>query len=565
MASVLTTSLSGMLANQQMLDVTSNNIANADTNGFKSSRTDFADQLYHLDIGPTQASGAVGGRDPAQTGQGVLVQAVSVQWTQGGVNATGRNLDLAINGNGFFRLRDANGTEHYSRVGNFGFDGGIPRRLVDLGTGMEVLNSQGQTISPVDAIAPQATTRIDLTGNLPPDTANPLHGSTLKSLFPLHAANGTLAQVSTRLRDTTLVQNPPTAPVAINLYGTAPDGVPFSTSVSIQPNATVQDLVTALNAALVRPSTTGAGTEQIASIGFDSASLVATGAMPGKGFSLFIGEQPAPPQPAANDTANNWQYGSTTDAFAWSRMRFTPQTVDSTFHLYTGDGSLHEVTGRWYNASTVTTGSGTLTDNQRIWDFIADTPTAGSLAPGGDRLRGLTFNSDGSLLTAPTGSLVSTWVSGGASTVTFNPVAINGFNSDGLMDATDNTGYAAGSLQTISVDGDGVVTGGYSNGRTVPMSAAGHQIGLAVFANNGGLIAEGGSLWQGSVNSGPVQYVTGGLNGTNTITSGSLEGSNVDVANEFVRLVTAQRGFQANSRAFQTGDQLLTEAFGLFR
>jgi flagellar hook protein FlgE len=100
--------LSGLTAASTDLDVVSNNVANADTTGFKSSRAEFAD-VY--------AAGAVN-LNQSSVGQGVRVDATAQQFTQGDVTTTGSNLDLAINGNGFFTLQDASGTV-YSRNGEF--------------------------------------------------------------------------------------------------------------------------------------------------------------------------------------------------------------------------------------------------------------------------------------------------------------------------------------------------------------------------------------------------------------------------------------------------------------
>ena len=564
MASALSTSLSGMLAHQQMLDVTANNIANVQTNGFKSSRTDFADQLYRLHISPTEPGGTTGGRDPAQVGQGAITAAVSVQFTQGGIQATGRDLDLAITGNGFFRLRDGNGAEHYTRVGNFGFDGGAPRQLVDLGTGMQVLNTQGQPISPVDTIAAAATTQLTLSGNLPPTTAAPLQGDALSSLFALRTTAGVPANNGTLLSDTTLARGVQAGPLTLNVFGSAPDGQPYSGTITLQPNSTVQDLASGLNAVLSRPA--GAGTEQVANVSLDpQGNLVATGSVPGEQFSLFVGEQPAPILPASIAVANAWQYGAANDTYNWNRMRFTPESVPTTMSVYTADGTQHQISARWFNSSTVTTGTGLPTDQQRVWDLAADVPTGGTLVPGGETLRGLTFNADGSLLSAPTGVIATNWTVGGSSNVTVDVTGMRGYQGAAVADAEDLTGYAAGNLQSIGVDQLGVLNGSYSNGKTLPMSANGHQIGMTVFTNNGGLIAEGGNMWAASVNSGEPENIAPGTGGFNTITAGALETSNVDVAIEFTRLIVAQRGFQANSRAFQTGDALLTEAFSLFR
>ncbi|TZF88823.1 flagellar hook protein FlgE [Cognatilysobacter lacus] len=104
-------SLSGMNAAQSDLNVTSNNIANSNTTGFKQSRAEFAD------VYPTSSYGS----SKNTIGAGVRLQRVAQQFSQGTVETTGKALDLAINGKGFFTLSDG-GSFVYSRAGNFGTD-----------------------------------------------------------------------------------------------------------------------------------------------------------------------------------------------------------------------------------------------------------------------------------------------------------------------------------------------------------------------------------------------------------------------------------------------------------
>jgi flagellar hook protein FlgE len=104
--------LSGLNAASTDLEVTGNNIANASTTGFKESRAEFAD-VY---------ANSVLDRSATAAGQGVRVARIAQQFTQGVVEFTSNNLDLAINGEGFFTLEDTNGTEVYSRAGAFSAD-----------------------------------------------------------------------------------------------------------------------------------------------------------------------------------------------------------------------------------------------------------------------------------------------------------------------------------------------------------------------------------------------------------------------------------------------------------
>ncbi|MBF0565403.1 MAG: flagellar hook protein FlgE [Nitrospirae bacterium] len=115
MIAALWTAVSGMTANSESLQVISDNIANMSTTGFKSSRAVFGDVLSQ------QLQGVTGG---AQIGSGTLLESVEPLFTQGTLVATGNPLDMAIDGNGFFVLRDPNaGSGHdYTRAGNFSLD-----------------------------------------------------------------------------------------------------------------------------------------------------------------------------------------------------------------------------------------------------------------------------------------------------------------------------------------------------------------------------------------------------------------------------------------------------------
>lgn len=106
--------LSGLNASSKNLDVIGHNIANSNTTGFKASRAEFAEMVA------TAIGGGGGGGKNA--GIGVEVAAVAQQFNQGNLNVTGNNLDVAINGNGFFTLQQADGSRAYTRAGNFKLD-----------------------------------------------------------------------------------------------------------------------------------------------------------------------------------------------------------------------------------------------------------------------------------------------------------------------------------------------------------------------------------------------------------------------------------------------------------
>jgi len=113
--------ISGLRVNQTMLDVTGNNIANANTIGFKSSSTVFQDTLSQMLTGASGANAARGGTNPTQVGLGVQLAATQTNFTQGSTQTTGRATDLMIQGDGFFVTRKGN-ENLYTRAGSFTFD-----------------------------------------------------------------------------------------------------------------------------------------------------------------------------------------------------------------------------------------------------------------------------------------------------------------------------------------------------------------------------------------------------------------------------------------------------------
>ena len=122
-------------------------------------------------------------------------------------------------------------------------------------------------------------------------------------------------------------------------------------------------------------------------------------------------------------------------------------------------------------------------------------------------------------------------------------------------------GYAAGNLRGVSVDEKGFVTGVYSNGQLTPL----YQVVLAEFPSYFGLSKMGGNLYAESRASG--QAMTGvPLSGSlGSISPSAIEMSNVDLAQEFVKMITTQRAFQANSRVITTSDEILQELISLKR
>jgi flagellar hook protein FlgE len=231
-----------------------------------------------------------------------------------------------------------------------------------------------------------------------------------------------------------------------------------------------------------------------------------------------------------------------------------PDEVRTSLDVFDSRGLRHTLTLTMTRVSSDEWNLGVVTDNAN--DQIVD-----------GAVQSIRFNPDGSYF-------ATTGVGGGDGDIEIifdglsatQPIVLD-FGTSGQLDgvtqlgdstsfrALSQDGYAVGELVSMAVGSDGVITGSYSNGQQKALD----QVALAVFSNPGGLVRSGSSLFEESANSGVAQMQAAGSGRAGTIFGGALESSNVDVAEEFVRLIEAQRGFQANARVIKVSDELLNE------
>ncbi|GGM61048.1 flagellar hook protein FlgE [Dactylosporangium sucinum] len=172
--------ISGLRAHQQMMDVTSNNIANVNTVGFKSSQVVFHDTLSQLMRAAGAPQQGQGGTNPAQVGLGVRLGAINTNFIQGSAQTTGRATDVMISGDGFFVVNSVN-EQLFTRAGAFNFDaeGKLVTPTGAAVQGWPAVNGVVNTNLPVGdirlpmgtLIAPKATDTMVIAGNLPADAA----------------------------------------------------------------------------------------------------------------------------------------------------------------------------------------------------------------------------------------------------------------------------------------------------------------------------------------------------------------------------------------------------------
>lgn len=226
------------------------------------------------------------------------------------------------------------------------------------------------------------------------------------------------------------------------------------------------------------------------------------------------------------------------------------EAYEVTMHVYDSLGAGHDV------ALSFTRNAAT--GNWTVTGASADgTVTVG--APGT-----LSFDSNG-MPTADSLPLELTLTSpnGAASTIAMN-VSTEGVTQQAQGSSValrSQDGVPPGTLNGISFDKDGSVIGVYSNGMRRNLG----QVLTAVFTNPAGLEAAGSSLYAAGANSGAAVFGVPGTDGRGAVVNGQLEGSNVNLAQEFAEMIVTQRGFQANSRVVTTADQMLQELMNTAR
>lgn len=197
------------------------------------------------------------------------------------------------------------------------------------------------------------------------------------------------------------------------------------------------------------------------------------------------------------------------------------------------------------------------------WDF-GITVTDGAV--GGGDTGTITFNDDGSLASPATNDFTFTPTGFGAAqtvTVDFGTVGdiggLSQFSSAMTALVRDQDGYPMGDLIDIGIDQSGLISGSFTNGETLLLG----QVALADFNNPAGVIRLTDSMFTESANSGEPVIGFPAEGSQSFITSGALEMSNVDLAQEFTNMITTQRGFQSNARVITTSDEMLQELVNL--
>jgi flagellar hook protein FlgE len=243
----------------------------------------------------------------------------------------------------------------------------------------------------------------------------------------------------------------------------------------------------------------------------------------------------------------NLDAGSTVPTGAFSVTDPSTYNFSTSQTIYDSLGGTHSLNLYFTKTSTANT-----------WSL--QTQLDGGAATAGTNL---VFNSSGTLTSGGTQTLSLT-IGNGATTpqsVTLDLSKTTQFGAPSSTISLSQDGYGAGSLEQFAIQSDGTIIGSFSNNQSRKLA----QVALTQFASEVGLNRVGQNLFTETPDSGPPATGTPNSGGLGTIRSGSLELSNVDLGSEFVNMISAQRGFQANSRVITTSDQLLNELVNLIR
>ncbi len=498
--------VSGMRNHQVRMDVIGNNISNVNTVAFKAGRVTFKEGFAQLLQGASRPPGDQGGINPIQIGLGMQIGSIDQIFNQGNIETTGLGTDLAIQGDSLFVVRKGN-QSFYTRSGNFQVD------------------ALGQLVSPTNGFVVQGRT----------------------------FENGILQDGIQDIR------------------------LPFGQKVSARPTSEVT-LAGNLNAsAPIFQGDFNSAADRALPINEKAWSESQIAVFDSQGTKHDVKIQ------MWKTDANEWDWRLDPAASATRQTFNTDSNVPpSPIELPTPPAG-YEIVADNVRVTSVT---GAVYETPAAWTFDAGPPPAVNftnnmpadaqieisyyMSPDTpvDGTNGGTFTFD------PTGIMTTNieanidFAVPGA-----NPVqvalklngGVNGLTQFASTASTavlrDQDGFTAGTLQNFSIDRFGLITGFFTNGTTSPLG----KIVLADFNNPAGLLRVGDNMYQESANSGGAVLGFALEGSQSSMTSGALEMSNVDLAQEFTSMIVAQRGFQANGKVVSTSDEMLQELMSIKR
>ena len=550
--------VSGLRSHQQRLDVIGNNVSNANTYGFKSSRATFRDMFYQNVRNAAQGTSSRGGINPSAIGYGASLSSVDLLMEVSSMTPTGNPLDVAITGEGFLQVMDNDGNIFYTRAGMLDVDP-TTGYLVD-GNGYFVLGTQ----------AKDAT--VGIVGQEP---------GTSRIKIELPTLDAKQASVTKKIGGNEFTMT------ATNVGDAGNASINFSLAYDMPAGEKIEVVISGNNIEVnVNPTATFTSVNNFMEL-VNSAITDKLGEQhPAGNFTIKMD----PPIDMANmaDTYPNGEItgeqliksdagpvggGLTLSEDAADKgIQFIAKKLGSAF---SGDGAM--------GALDITKNG---TGDTATWDievngykqtgltFAALTGSAGvKLEKTGGGAGGAAADPNDYFVI----SIPKSYFPYDDTTKEYgepqNPITELGTATKqrpsgnlGLNAGFQLEGGTEGGPQTImNITGFGIGADGTLTGQAGGERLIFGRIDLANFDNPKGLQQSGNSYFAETQNSGKPQYAVPGEDGTGALKNSALEMSNVDLANEFSDMITTQRGYQANSRLITVSDTMLEELINLKR
>lgn len=493
--------LSGLRAAAKDLNVTGNNIANAGTVGFKQSRAEFAD-VY---------ASTVLGTGKNQQGSGVVLGNVSQLFQQGNINYTMNPLDLAINGNGFFQVSN-NGALSYTRAGFFGTD--QDGFIVD----NYGYNLQGYTVNASDQLEKGKV------GNLQIRSASqdPKATGEMRQSFNLNAASNVPTNAPFTTNDPTTYNDS----TATNVYDSQGNAHTFSQYfVKTGPNNWAMHV-------LIDGAHPHAG---VANLAADN-EVKQGGATPNSILAAALGALEPSDFRTKMDTELTPMLGQTpapTNEEMLAAIVRVGSSSPITMNLgFDSTGKLQPISGIYDPSATAAPPPGT----DDFWVLNQDgTVNLRQWTPSNMNEGKPPIPIANGANMSPTGMMLDLRT-------------VSQYASNFAVTEVSQNGYTTGELADIEIDDTGLIFARYTNGQSKVQG----QVILADFANPQGLKPIGKTQWAQTLSSGEPVPNPGGTGTLGLIEAGALEDSNVELSDQLVNLIVAQRNYQANAKTIET-------------
>ncbi|MBI9078571.1 MAG: flagellar hook-basal body complex protein [Pseudodesulfovibrio sp.] len=522
----------GVVAHNANMQVVANNLANSSTVGYKRADMQFGD-LMSQQVATGGAQYDSGSHYVSQMGKGVGISEIRTIFKEGGLENTGTTTDLAIAGNGFFGIRNPGGTgatgaSQYTRAGIFRFNndaylvnpegfrlqgyavdresGQVATSPSDVQLPYEDVVIDGQTTRVVRS-DPRATSSIEMVTNLDHTASDHFTSATNPFFAMLESYNGNLSNASTPFGDSL-----PAYSSSLDVYDSEGnrqaltvyfDPVATSSLSNAAPGYSYWEYLVALPGSADGSS----------AFGTSSAGLAGLGVMTFNGQGELVGHS------AYSLGGINSSGAGGKSLSAWTPSSFSTDGVPQFDFTYGSNGAA---------VGTVESVS---------YDF------------------GISSDS-------------SSWLSGAATAAgvgvnAANLTSLSDMNRDARVSTSFDTGsvtlyqiqdgYSRGYLEYTSVDREGFLNGHFTNGQTEQL----YQVSIYRFNSPWGLRRDGNTNFLATEASGAAVDGKADVGGRGTLQQNTLEQSNVEMAEEFAKMIITQRGFQANTKVMTTADSLI--------